>query len=530
MRPRQFREHMRPLWMLLVVASGWMWSTQAPGAEAWESESEQSGLKSRLEPRGGLVRIGEFQDWILSLRKADGVPVSAARIAVNGGMPAHGHGMPTQPQVTEYLGQGRFLVEGVRFNMSGEWVLLFSLDMPEGRDRVAFRLRLDELLESRHSLLETLLLAPGAAPPPSVSNRYADDANAAAFGKALFFDSRFSLDGKLSCASCHQPDRYFTDGKARGEGVHRTGRNTPTVVGSGYQTWFYWDGRRDSLWSQALVPFEAPDEMGSSRVQVVRLVATDDSYRHAYEEVFGPIPDTVTSPSLPVHAGPLGTRDMRDAWYRVSELVRNDINSVYVNLGKALAAYQRTLDIPRSRFDRYVEALLSNAENPDQWLTPDEKAGLELWLDVEKTTCMRCHNGPRFTNDGFSNIGTGTFEGAALDFGRVFGIRAVLTDEFNCVGTYSDASPDQCKHLKFLNRSAHVPLEGAFKVPSLRNVANTAPYMHDGRFDDLYSVVEHYRSPPDAAGDHELVPLELSDDEVRMLVAFLESLSALPPD
>ena len=521
------RGSVRRAWAAASVAAVALLAGNAVFADAWETESERFELKSRLEPRNGAVRIGEFQEWVLTLKKPDGSPVDTARLQVDGGMPGHGHGLPTQPQVTAYLGNGRFLIRGMRFNMLGDWVITFAIDLPEGRDTTAFLLRLDQWSREDKTVIESLRLRPDAEPPPSKSNRFADNPDAAALGKSLFFDTRFSINGDLSCASCHEPERYFTDGKARGEGVHRTGRNTPTVVGTAYQTWFYWDGRRDSLWSQALVPFEAPDEMGGSRMQVVRLVATDSAYRDAYERVFDSLPGTILESHLPAHAGPLGTTEMRNAWYRIPKGVRYDINAVYVNLGKALAAYQRSLTVPPSRFDLYVEALEDDGKNPNRYLTRAERAGLALWLDTEKTHCMRCHNGPRFTNDDFSNIGTGTFEGPNLDFGRVFGIRAAMTDEFNCQGEFSDAHPEECLHLEFLNRNAHVPLEGAFKVPSLRNVANTAPYMHDGRFPDLASVIEYYRNPPASGADHELVPLDLSNREARQLQAFLEALSAV---
>ncbi len=514
----------RAMTLLLALVA----SSDVAASEAWQATSERLEIQGRFEPHIGGLRIGVFQDWVLTLTDSKGEPVSSARISINGGMPGHGHGLPSQPEVTRYLGHGRYLVEGMLFNMSGDWVLTFTLATSEGQDLLAVRLDLDDLVKDSLTVLASMRLDSETAPPPSPSNRFADEPRAASFGEALFFDSRFSLDGTLSCASCHQPSRYFTDGKQRGEGVHRSGRNTPTVVGSAYQTWFYWDGRRDSLWSQALVPFEAADEMGSSRLQVIRVIANDERYRSAYEVVFGPLPDTVTATGLPEHAGPLGTSAMRDAWYRLPAVVRNDVNTAYVNVGKALEAYQRTLRIPRSRFDEYVDALIAGGADKSDSLTADEQKGLALWLDTEKTHCMRCHNGPRFTNEGFSNIGTGTFSGTSLDFGRVYGIRAVVTDEFNCGGPYSDAGDNQCAHLRFLNSSAHVPLEGAFKVPSLRNVAKTAPYMHDGRFSSLRDVIEHYRNPPQNSGDHELVPLELSDEEVSQLVSFIESLSAVP--
>ncbi|MEM7678023.1 MAG: hypothetical protein AAF449_18680, partial [Myxococcota bacterium] len=138
--------------------------------------------------------------------------------------------------------------------------------------------------------------------------------------------------------------------------------------------------------------------------------------------------------------------------------------------------------------------------------------------------CLRCHNGPRLTNGGFHNIGTGTLQGEGLDFGRIFGIRSLLMDEFNCRGPYSDASPDACRGLRFLNQRDDVHLEGAFKVPSLRLVSRTAPYFHDGRFETLEAVVRFYNSPKMVADGVELEPLGLTDTEVAALVAFLEVL------
>ena len=493
----------------------------------WEAES-QAGVLATLEPRGGELEIGAFQEWILTLRSAAGAPVDQARIMIGGGMPGHGHGLPTSPAVTDFLGDGRYLIEGLKFSMAGQWVVAFAIDTPSGSDRLAFLLDIDFWSDGERRVLASLRLDPDMRPPPSPSNRVADDPEAARLGEMLFFDERLSANGELSCATCHQPERFFTDGEKRGVGISRTGRNTPTVVGSGFQSWFYWDGRRDSLWSQALVPFEAADEMGGSRLDVIRTVAGDQTYRSRYEVVFGPFPNEILTGELPRHAGPLGEPEMRDAWHRLDRNTAQSINTVYANLGKAVAAYQRTLPLPVSRFDRYVEAALAGDDSADGLLTADERAGLELFLDAGRTHCLRCHNGPWLTNGGFHNIGTGVFSGPELDFGRVYGVRSVVMDEFNCLGSYSDADPGECSQLRFLNRNSHVPLEGAFKVPSLRNLAATAPYMHDGRFSDIASVLEFYRRPldRDQAGSHELPILEISDEEARQLIAFLDTLSA----
>jgi len=148
-------------------------------------------------------------------------------------------------------------------------------------------------------------------------------------------------------------------------------------------------------------------------------------------------------------------------------------------------------------------------------------------MDAGKTQCLQCHNGPTLSNGDFHNIGTGTFSGEHLDFGRVFGLQAVLIDEFNCLGPFSDARAKDCTELRFLNKRQHVPLEGSFKTPSLRNVAQTAPYFHDGSKATLEEVLAHYNMPPskNQVGDHELKALGLTAKELEQLAAFLLTLS-----
>lgn len=513
-------------WRLIALALVFgMPASAAANDDRFRAQSEDSRLHATIAPQGGSVRVGDFQDWELQLTFADGEPVDSARIMVGGGMPGHGHGLPTQPVVTERLGSGRYLVEGVKLSMSGRWIIAFGVVSQRGSHRLAFDINLPTARGVAADPLASLSL--DAAVRPAVpSNRFADDREAAQLGERLFFDQRLSADGSLSCASCHRPEHYFTDGRKRGVGVHRVGRNTPTVVGAAHLNWFYWDGRRDSLWSQALVPFESADEMGSSRVAVVRTVGADPDYRALYERTFGRFPEELLNGELPLHAGPLGDRALREAWQRLAQEEQQMINAVYANIGKAIAAYERTLEIPPSRFDHYVAAKLADESSAEVLLTDDERKGLALFLDVDRTHCLRCHNGPLFTNGGFHNIGTGVFTGTELDFGRVYGVRSVVMDEFNCLSEYSDAAPDQCSKLRFLNRNSHVPLEGAFKVPSLRNLEMTSPYMHDGRFADLEAVIDFYRRPLEREQGQELPPLSLSDEEARQLVAFLRSLSA----
>ncbi len=509
-------------WLLVLLAA----FGQAAGDTTWSAGSDGGLYEASLAPRDGRVRIGEIQDWVLTLRTAeDDTPLRDVRIGVGGGMPGHGHGLPTQPAATEYLGDGRHVIAGVKLSMPGEWVLAFGIETANSRDRVVFEMQVKPWQDDREQLLKSLLLDDSVLPPPSPSNRVADNPKAAELGERLFFDPRLSANGKLSCASCHQPERFFTDGLPRAQGMQETARNTPTVIGAGHLKWFYWDGRRDSLWSQALLPLEAADEMGSDRVSITRLVGKDRQLRAAYEAAFGPWPLDKAEQSLPDAAGPFGDSSFRAAWSALDRRSQQSVNRVFANLGKALAAWQRTLPNPVSRFDRYVAAELSPDESATEWLTADERAGLELFLDEERTHCLRCHNGRWMTNGDFHNIGTGTFSGDRLDFGRVFGIRALSMDEFSCLGPYSDARPESCKEMRFLNRGSHVPLEGAFKVPSLRNVKHSAPYMHDGRFKDLESVIAFYRNPPSGEAAHELFPLDIDDEEAAQLIAFLNSLT-----
>ncbi|MEJ2088076.1 MAG: cytochrome-c peroxidase, partial [Gammaproteobacteria bacterium] len=127
--------------------------------------------------------------------------------------------------------------------------------------------------------------------PADPTNRVADDPDAAALGYRLFFDARLSANGAVSCATCHRPERVFTDGLPVSVGIAAVQKNAPSVVGAAYSPWLFWDGRADSLWSQAAAPLENPLEHGSHRLQVVEIVAADDDYRRRYETVFGPMPE-----------------------------------------------------------------------------------------------------------------------------------------------------------------------------------------------------------------------------------------------
>jgi cytochrome c peroxidase len=333
------------------------------------------------------------------------------------------------------------------------------------------------------AVLRSLSLASLDGPPTDSSNRFAQRRDAARLGRSLFFDSRLSANGKLSCSSCHQPRRFFQDGRPRGRGIGVTPRRTMAIVGAARQTWLFWDGRKDSLWSQALGPLENPREHGLTRREVVRRVAA--LYPREYRSIFG------RPPRL----------DDREA-----------VNRAFTNVGKAIAAFEMRLELGPARFDRYVAG--------EATLSAREIEGLRLFIGPAH--CVDCHSGPLFTNGEFHNTGVRPNES---DVGRERGVELVRRDEFNCFSRYSDAAPGACA-LRFLP-AASTRMRGAFKPPSLRNVTRTAPYMHAGQIKTLRDVLRHYdRARPAPLGHSELHRLRLSDSQLDALVAFLGTLES----
>lgn len=364
--------------------------------------------------------------------------------------------------------------------------------------------------------------------PRDPSNAVEAAPAAAALGKRLFAEVRFSRNQAVSCASCHAPDRQFQDGLPVGRGVGTGSRRTMPIAGAAHSPWFFWDGRKDSLWSQALGPLEDAVEHGSNRTRIAKVLHAD--YRVEYETLFGPMP---TLSGLPDDAGPQGNAAERAAWQNLDPKRRDEVNRVFANLGKAIAAYERTLSPGESRFDRYARAVVAGDPIGQRALSSQEVNGLRLFLG--KGQCATCHNGPLLTDQHFHNTGVPALNPLRPDRGRAVATAKVQHDEFNCLGPFSDAPQQACQELRFMV-SDDPALEGAFKTPSLRNVALRAPYMHAGQFASLEEVVAHYaKSPAAAVGHSELAHestghgerkrIRLSEVEVRDVAAFLQSLS-----
>jgi cytochrome c peroxidase len=279
-----------------------------------------------------------------------------------------------------------------------------------------------------------------------------------ALGKRLFADKRLSADGSEACASCHDPRLAFADGETTGKGItgRPLARHTPSLWNVAFSPVLLWDGRASGLEDQVRFPVEHPDEMGSSLEAAAQRLARDETYVRAFAEAFPLSPEV--SP---------GT------------------------IAKALAAYERTLVSPPTRFDRWV------AGKADA-LTPAEVRGLKLFAG--KARCIACHTGFAFTDHNFYDIGLPD-DAKAPDRGRGKEIGLPTADH-------------------------------AFKTPTLRELAWTAPYMHNGALATLEDVLRFYEGGgvdrPTRAKDLP-VPLVLTDAERADLLAFLESLSSETP-
>ena len=378
------------------------------------------------------------------------------------------------------------------------------------------------------AVLASMSLDALPAPPRDPSNAVETRPAAVALGQRLFNDTRFSRNQAVSCASCHAPAKQFQDGLALGHGIGTGTRRTMPIAGAAHNPWFFWDGRKDSLWSQALGPLEDAVEHGSNRTRIAKLLQAH--YRADYEALFGPFPELA---GLPDDAGPQGSEAERAAWDLMPRHRQQQVNRVFANLGKAIAAYERTLVPGESRFDRYVRAVIARDREGQRVLTTSEVSGLRLFIG--KAQCVNCHNGPLFTDQHFHNTGVPPRDRSRPDRGRAVATARVQRDEFNCLGAYSDAPADGCAELRFMV-GAEPALEGAFKTPGLRHVGQRAPYMHAGQFDSLEAVVAHYaQSPPAAVGHSELAPpgqaaghhmaIRLTEAEVRDVAAFLHTLS-----
>ena len=340
----------------------------------------------------------------------------------------------------------------------------------------------------------------GPWPPPlkrDASNRFSGKPAAIAFGRKLFFDVRVSLEGRLSCASCHLPSRAWADAQTRSFGRELLDRNAPSIANTRFERWFGRDGGADSLWSHAIRPLTDSREMAMTPALLAERIREHKDLGLGYRRIFG---------------------------------APRDDEEVMVNLAKAIAAFQETVITGRTPFDDFRDALLRGDRMAMARYPDAAQRGLRIF--VGRGNCAVCHFGPAFTNGEFADVGIPFFAAPGrVDSGRHAGIRMVKESPFNLLGRYNDdatgANAVATRHLTLEHRHW-----GEFKVPGLRNVAKTAPYMHAGSLPTLESVVTHYSDLNEdrlhADGEKILRPLRLDPGEAADLGAFLETLSSSP--
>jgi cytochrome c peroxidase len=303
-------------------------------------------------------------------------------------------------------------------------------------------------------------------------------------------------------------------------GANYTPRNAPTVINAAYSPlWQFWDGRVDSLWSQALAPPEGVNEEATSRLAIAHFLAAH--YAAPYAAAFGPLPDLSDVSRFPPQGKP-GDQ----AWIAMTAADQNTVDTIYANYGKAIEAYERRL-VSTAFEPSALDQFLAGGDT----LSDAAIAGAQIFIG--RGGCQECHRGPLFSDFQFHNIGVPQ-EGdhaPATDEGRYNGIQTLMKDTtFARTGSFSD-DPTATDTIGLTADAEDV---GRFKTPSLRNVSKTAPYMHDGAYGDLWAVVNHYNFGGETgtyAGEKDpaINPLLLSNDDLSNLIEFLQSLEDGPP-
>lgn len=317
-------------------------------------------------------------------------------------------------------------------------------------------------------------------------------------GQKLFSDSDLSGSRAINCSSCHQAEQGFGDGLPTAIGKANHNRNTQTLWNVGLQRWFGWDGGSDSLWSASLRPIFSEIEMDGDLAAIAKRFRSKPYFVEALLQSPQKIdPDKLSDDTL------------------------------VVIIGKAIAAFTRTIVSGKTEFDRYRQVLLDNDIVAQNNYPESAKRGLRIFIG--EANCHVCHFGPNFSNGEFHDTGRPFFTGVGqVDAGRYNGIKRVRKDKYNLAGQYNgDRNPIS------IRKTTSVKLGqsnfGQWRTPSLRNLTDTQPYMHDGSIATLRGVIDAYADiDPDrlhSEGESILKPLDLSEKARNDVVKFLETLS-----
>lgn len=390
-------------------------------------------------------------------------------------------------------------------------------------------------------------LSPLPDPPTDPTNRLDGNPAAIALGQMLFFETRYSTalkvashhgavgdKQKISCVSCHDPNGGFSDTKSvpnnMSIGVSWTTRNTPSLVNTVYYGKSHgWDLRQDSLWNQGTTTPETGTNSAGDRCEYARMLWTH--YRERYDALFAdkPLPAELdpmhpNTARFPLTCRPSGKPDGN--WEKMPKEDQDTINRIMSNQGKAVAAYEARLISRNAPFDQYVAG---NAEA----ISLEAKKGLKLF--VGKGGCTNCHEGPFFSDLSAHNLGVPQMgpNVPAEDMGLWGGIPQLKRNVFNSAGAYSDNKEVGMARIASLLREPEESDRGKFRTQTLRNLTESAPYMHTGMFPTLRSVVEFYNQGGGSAGfagtkDPWMRPLLLTEPEIDQLVAFLQTLTGEP--
>lgn len=461
-------------------------------------------------------------------------------------------------------------------------------------------------------------------------NQYADRDDAVELGRHLFFFTGFTApkdptSGKTlqatSCGSCHAPELNFSDGLARGIGASGSplARRSPSLYQTVNRHFLFWDGRTDSLWSQALAPIEDRNEMGSNRLRTLHMIAANPQLKSMYEQLFGALPVLPTEldaypcedgNEVAVRAVPTGEEQTKQlnrsalqnnakelvgpvetaggrieawcsAWKSLPEKQQTAIDQAFVNVGKAIAAYEARIVSKDSPFDAY---LAGDAVKPDTNLDRDALRGLELFVS-KRANCSACHSGPDLSDDRFHFLGIADHEPLAQDGTSldpvapglwVEGAFQLYASKFNCLhaADYGSACAKAPRDrldggLRSVRSIIRFKLgqratAAQVRTPSLRNVAGNKFFMHDGHIgsetdDALARAVTFYSTLPNGKRgvgivkpglkaevgrtrylrlatssrkriDRRARHVELSADEIKYITAFLRTLTGKPID
>jgi cytochrome c peroxidase len=369
--------------------------------------------------------------------------------------------------------------------------------------------------------------SPLPALPADTTNKYADNADAATLGQKLFFDKNFSgalkadndlgtatQTGKVSCASCHSgpamiDERNSHEAIATGTGINT--RNTPAVVNSAFYTWTNWGARFSAQWELPLAVVENGNLMAFNRLALAHRIYT--KYKTEYDAAFGTMPDITDAGRFPAAGKPKAlVTDADGAWEGVAADDKLIINTILANYSKAIQAYLRKLVSREAPFDAFMGG-------DDNALSASELNGARQFID---RGCISCHNTPHFSDQDFHNLGvpqTGT-NVPATDDGRFLNTPMLLGSAFNRNGAFSDD--------KLTGKLETIPAvlpdtwKGTFRTPSLRGVAQSAPYMHTGQLATLSDVIDFYAA---GGGGNKLPTFTITAQEKADLIAFLGTLT-----